>query len=466
MAHALPRLPKISEALRTGEVSYSKVRAMIRVATPENEDYLLELARHGTASHMERIVRGYRRATGDAEAALADARHRARTVSYYRDPNDGSIVIEARLPVELGERVISAIESAVEVLEAEANASTACDDLPTVAADDPHARRAAEMLASRPPLGGRYAAVDDYSAEDGGAASECAAGAGGESGDEYSAEDSRRAADHFSAVFADASMRGALRKVARAGVLGEPDPSPSMRRADALVLVAESVLFGGVRSRPPPERHQLVVHVDIEALADVNAPGRCRTANGAWIAAHTAQRLGCDTTLVGIAEDDGHPLDVGRRTRTISPQLRRALESRDRGCRFPGCTRTRHVEGHHVVHWANGGETKLSNLVSLCWAHHRLVHEEGFTVEAVPGPGAATTFHFRRPDGTLLEAPPRAESVDDGALGDVESLNADLDIDERTNHCLWDDVRVDLGMAVAALIQKGPAAARASPYRH
>ncbi len=112
------------------------------------------------------------------------------------------------------------------------------------------------------------------------------------------------------------------------------------------------------------------------------------------------------------------------------------------------------MEGHHVEHWATGGETKLSNLVSLCWAHHRLVHEGGFTVEAVPGPGVATTFRFRRPDGTLLEAPPRAESIDDGVLGDVESLNADLDIDEHTNRCLWNDVRVDLGMAVHGLIQK------------
>ena len=448
VAHALPRLPKIGEALRTGEVSYSKVRAMTRVATPENEDYLLELARHGTASHMERIVRGYRRATGEAERALAEERHRARTVRYYRDP-EGCIVIEARLPVELGERVVSAIESAVEALEAEAGASAACDDVPTARDDDPHARWAAEALASKPPMGERYRDADGDSTED-----------GGEAVDNYSAEDSaaqdRGAEDTRPSVLADAAMRGALRKVARAGLLGEPDPTPSMRRADALVLVAETVLTGGCRKRPPPERHQLVVHVDIEALADVDAPGRCRTAHGAWLAAHTARRLGCDATLVGIAEDDGHPLDVGRRTRTISPQLRRALEARDRGCRFPGCTRTRHVEGHHVRHWAAGGETKLSNLVSLCWAHHRLVHEGGFTVEAVATRGAATTFRFRRPDGTRLEAPPRTEPVDERAPGDVESLNADLDIDHRTNHCLWDDVRVDLAMAVDGLIQRAP----------
>ncbi len=192
VAHALPRLPKISEALRTGEVSYSKVRAMTRAAAPENEDYLLELARHGTASHMERIVRGYRRSTGDAEAALANARHRARTVSYYRDPNDGSIVIEARLPPELGERVITAIESAIEVLEADASASTACDDLPSAAADDPHAQRAVEMLAARPPLGGRYAAVD---AEDGDGASRHSTHEGVEAAGEHSAEDGGGNAD-------------------------------------------------------------------------------------------------------------------------------------------------------------------------------------------------------------------------------------------------------------------------------
>ena len=77
-------------------------------------------------------------------------------------------------------------------------------------------------------------------------------------------------------------------------------------------------------------------------------------------------------------------LDVGRRTRTIPPALRRALDVRDGGCRFPGCG-LRFTEAHHIEHWADGGVTKLDNLLLLCRHHHRLVHEEGWRVAWVSG---------------------------------------------------------------------------------
>ena len=77
---------------------------------------------------------------------------------------------------------------------------------------------------------------------------------------------------------------------------------------------------------------------------------------------------------------DGTILDVGRRTRTIPPAIRRALEVRDRGCRFPGCG-SRFTDAHHVRHWADGGETSLDNCLLLCRHHHRLVHEGGWRVD-------------------------------------------------------------------------------------
>ena len=106
-----------------------------------------------------------------------------------------------------------------------------------------------------------------------------------------------------------------------------------------------------------------------------------------------ALRLRAYVTI--IEDDDGEPLDVGRRTRSIPPALRRALNARDRGCRFPGCTHTRYVDGHHVHHWADGGETKLANLVSLCRFHHRQVHEGGVRVERLDD-GA---WRFVKPSG-------------------------------------------------------------------
>jgi hypothetical protein len=70
------------------------------------------------------------------------------------------------------------------------------------------------------------------------------------------------------------------------------------------------------------------------------------------------------------------PLNVGRKTRSIPPSLRHALNARDRARRFPGCANTRYVDAHHIQHWARGGETRLSNLV-----HHRQVHEGRVVIE-------------------------------------------------------------------------------------
>ena len=114
-----------------------------------------------------------------------------------------------------------------------------------------------------------------------------------------------------------------------------------------------------------------------------------------------ARRVACDAGHVVLSRAaDGGVLDVGRRTRTVPTAMRRALEVRDRShCQFPGCD-SRHCDAHHAVHWADGGETKLSNLILLCRFHHRAVHEEGFQVVA----DAAGGFQFLRPDGGTVAA--------------------------------------------------------------
>ena len=82
-----------------------------------------------------------------------------------------------------------------------------------------------------------------------------------------------------------------------------------------------------------------------------------------------------------LSERHGRPVRAGRKTRSVPPALRRALKSRDRGCRFPGCENHRFVDAHHIQHWAHGGETRLDNLVLLCRRHHRLVHEGGYSID-------------------------------------------------------------------------------------
>jgi hypothetical protein len=146
------------------------------------------------------------------------------------------------------------------------------------------------------------------------------------------------------------------------------------RNADAFVRVAESYLEPDHRPRATAEKYQVHVHLDLRKDADcpVEDP------DAPELAAETIRRLGCEAGLVPVLHDGAEILSVGRKTRAVPPAIRRALRVRDRGCRFPGCTHTRHVDAHHVKHWADGGETKLSNLVELCGRHHRLLHEGGY----------------------------------------------------------------------------------------
>ena len=184
--------------------------------------------------------------------------------------------------------------------------------------------------------------------------------------------------------------------------------TPAERRADALGLLAERALqagfgaegsagFEGIRGvegsgggvsheHPAPlsggraERFQVLLHVDADTLDSEAEPGRSHLEDGVRVSAETSRRLSCDAGLVQVTTgEQGKILDVGRRTRTIPPSIRRALDVRDGGCRFPGCG-LRFTEAHHIEHWADGGPTKLDNLLLLCRHHHRLVHEEGWRV--------------------------------------------------------------------------------------
>ena len=152
-------------------------------------------------------------------------------------------------------------------------------------------------------------------------------------------------------------------------------PTMAQQQADALALVAETALHHGIDPGTPGERYQVVVHVDVPVLADPDAPGQSVLEDGTHVPAETSRRLACDATRVVMQHDvNGRVTEVGARTRTIPPALRRALQHRDRGCRFPGCARA-FGQGHHLRHWAHGGPTTLSNLALLCRRHHRAVHD-------------------------------------------------------------------------------------------
>ena len=361
VARALGTLPRLAQALARGELSYAKVRGLTRVATPETEERLLAVGRAGTAAHVERIVRGWRRVDRLAEARETARRHTSRALHVYQD-EDGMVIVRGRLAPEVGALLVQALAAARERLYQQARVRDA------------------------------RAGPADVSAE---------------------------------------------------------TPTMAQQQADALGLLAETALHHGIDPGAPGERYQVVVHVDAPVLADPEAPGQSVLQNGTHVSAETSQRLACDASRVVMRHTaDGRVEEVGARTRTIPPALRRVLHHRDKGCRFPGCGRP-FGQGHHIRHWARGGSTTLSNLALLCRRHHRAVHEEGYQVERLPD----GELEFRRPDGRSLPDVPSPPSV---AHDPVHVLRArheaqGLRIHARTAMPGWLGERLNVGWAIDVL---------------
>jgi hypothetical protein len=227
---------------------------------------------------------------------------------------------------------------------------------------------------------------------------------------------------------------------------GSAEPRKPARRptnAEALAAAADLALAGSTDGRAGGERYQLVVHVDEAAIRDDE--GASALEGGPAFAPETARRLACDASIVELRERDGEPLSVGRKTRTIPPAMRRALQARDRGCRFPGCENRRFLHGHHVRHWARGGETKLGNLVLFCPYHHRSVHEGGYSIVRE----ADGSLSFRDPWGSPIPAVPRPPP---GELDRLLEPNRHLEIEAWTCRS-GDGDPLDLDLAVRAVLQ-------------
>ena len=331
--------------MERGAISYSNVRAITRVATPENEHYFLQIARHGTAHHVETLVRAYRRAE-EQELSRERQQQMNRGVRYCWDDDDGSLVLKVRLPAAVGALVLKAMEAAV----------------PETPPDE----------------------------------------------------------------------------VER--------PTWSHKRADAMAVIFESFMAHGAEAMSGGERHQVVVHVSAETLS-AGGGERCEIEDGPAIAAETARRLTCDASVIAIVENEkGEPLSVGRKTRSIPPAIQRALHSRDKGCRFPGCTHKKYTDAHHIKHWARGGETKMSNLVTLCRFHHRKVHEGQVVVQVLD-------------DGAIRFVQPNGESFDSHThiTGDWRQLpamdeRAGIQIDARTAAPYLHSGSMDYGIAIDYLM--------------
>jgi hypothetical protein len=174
-----------------------------------------------------------------------------------------------------------------------------------------------------------------------------------------------------------------------------------MLRADALIRVCEAWVAADATTPVVAPTTQVVVHVDTDAFDGGLTGGRSRIENGPWLSHTSVRWLSCDADVVTVTEREGLPIDVGRVRRLITPRLRLAMQSRDEGCRYPGCSvPSGHTDGHHIKHWHDGGPTNLNNLVSLCRFHHRRHHEGRFRIDRE----ASGDFTFTAEDGSPLVA--------------------------------------------------------------
>jgi hypothetical protein len=351
VARALGKLPAIDGALKAGKLSYAKVRALTRVATPENEANLLEVALFATGAQLERLCRGYRGALV-ADGAPASAERSVRR----RDLPGGMVKLEIVLMPDEAELVLRALDRAREV--------------------------------------------------------------------KHEGED------------VDAS--------AETHEEGSTWPS----RADGAVTLAESYLASNAATGNGGERFQVMVHVDQDPLAaDGMLAGTLD--DGTRVSAETLRRVACDCGLVAVT-GAGADLNIGRRSRSMPPALRRVLALRDRGCCFPGCTHDRFLHGHHIQHWLHGGETSVDNLALLCTFHHHLVHEGGWSVARTSDGQIA----FTAPDGRALPLVPAREVSEDSLVFLREwAEERALDLGADANMPLWDGTRPDYDWAVGALLQ-------------
>jgi hypothetical protein len=333
-ALALTHLPKTKTAFQKGELSFSKVRALTKIATPKNESFLLNIAEYGTAQHMEKLVKAYRtvdqpltaeeehsnitKAQQDLKQDIAkeDKQKEKRSVICYQD-NDGMWIIHAKLPAEEGSLVAKTLKE----------------------------------------LGDKLAETETEQKD--------------------KTEPKNVSAETFSLNQTEEKL------------------TFPQRRADALIALSEHYLAtvhnastntsniastNTLTALKSAERCQLILHIQAGSLNQ-----NPQHLDGQWLPPSTARRMACDAGLLIVEEDEaGNVLNIGRKSRIIPPAMARALAIRDNGCQFPGCCETRYTEGHHIKHWADGGETKLDNLVTLCRYHHRELHKGSFYLTLKP----------------------------------------------------------------------------------
>ncbi|CAN5323826.1 hypothetical protein BH23ACT9_BH23ACT9_07570 [soil metagenome] len=420
VAHRLKECPLIAEALAEGRLSYSKVRAITRIVTPQTEEVLVGFALFATASQLERICSTWRGVQRQSAPDAADAQRQRRDMDVRVD-EDGDVLLTARLPSDVGAVVLRAFKLAMDILFRSAEAderdqpvgARRVDALAMIAelflAAGPGAARPQTAASTEGPGGSGWA----DRADDGSQTDEDAGGTPSD-GD----ADSAQADDEAGGTPTDGAAGGAQAD-------GAANSTPTEGGA------AGCGCRGGGAAVTPSDAWQVVVTVDAQVLAaaqdgtahqrdwsdpvpdagdevprpvtdPVADPPMARTSDGMRLPDALLRRIGCDAMIRAMAVGgDGSPAGIGRRSRVVPGWLRRLLCQRDPGCMFPGCPNDTWTDAHHIWHWIDGGPTDLDNLIRLCRGHHTVVHAQGIGIgQSVTD----RTWTFSNPDGTPVPA--------------------------------------------------------------
>ena len=401
VARKLAELPLVDQELRRGAMSYSQARAISRVATADNEKLWVGYAKHMPASQLDTLCRSYqnvqaydqahRSEAGAIAGAVAAAHVAAQRTVTRRTLDNGMVKFEIVVASDEAAMVWAALNAGIAKAGADPTPAEPTSAEPTSAAQTPAEPRSAEPSRAEHSFGTPPTAKAPTSADRG-----------------------RQRADVFMGIIQD-RVRG-----------GRPQRTP----IEIIITVPHAGLHGSAEPS------------DLAMMAD-----------GEVIATATARRLCCDAGVV-VAHIDAHgvPLSVGRKTRTIPAAIQRALRLRDRTCRFPGCTHSRYVDGHHIEHWANGGATALSNLMLLCSAHHTMLHEGGCRVE-VDGANGWDFFDHRN---RRIEAQPSHATSSNVSqrrgLAALHDAHAELAITANTNAAKWTGGPIDYARCIDDLV--------------
>ena len=379
VARKLRDLKLINHAFEKGEISYSKVRAITRAATPETERTLLKMARHCSAAELESLVRTYER-TGASRGDRNDQTEKRFLEWYYDD--EGMLVLNARLPADVGAVVVKALDKAVDMRKEEREDYFKGLYLSSVHDDPCQPDPEVDCAACSDTAGSdKTSPADVAGCRSGRVLIDSATDLLAENGETEQKGPASESSDRDTQPATQESKGNVSAETLRLLFTGWSNPR--QLSADGLCDIAEHWLATaekGAKRRPNHSRYEVVLHIDRNELAAASHP-RYYLERGTAVTQETGRRIACDAQVSQLIEDaHGMLLKLGRKQRIVPPLLLKALKRRDKRCRFPGCSHVRYLAAHHITHWIDGGETDVNNLVMLCSRHHALLHDGHYSI--------------------------------------------------------------------------------------